>query len=279
MSGKIKVLCVIVVAVAVALIGFFAIPKSEGAKPSGDIQLRAVIWNSTGTGAVSKIQNDGQGDYISGVAQAGTVDIYIDQRYGYARFYIDKGTNASIAGRSVSLFFDDPVVGKPVMWMDPCPPETDPLEYTSIVPQIFGFRIPYLFSQDPTDPTLLHQEAPAGLDFRTMGMTVTSRKTTTTYPAQAYAGMTINYYITAGGDIYNVGGSEYAVMVMALEFNGPNGAPSHWKIESLTPPMHKDDAEDDDRMLYHTWDVDQNTTARCGYAWFHFPFEIDLYRK
>jgi hypothetical protein len=283
MSGKIKVFILVLMGMGVALLGFLALQQAEAAKPSGDIQLRATIWNSTGAGVVGKIHNDGLGEYVSGEALAGSVNIYIDERYGYARFYIDKGTNPSVNGRSVSLFFDDPVVGKPVMWMDTCP---DELSFSSIVPQIFAFRISYLFSQDPLDPTLLHQEAPAGLDFRTMGITVTTREGTVTYPAQAYAGMVINFWIDAGGDQYNVGGQEYAVKVTALEFNGPNGAPSHWKIESLRPPMHKDDAEDDDRTLYHSWEGtspdmkgNRTRTLRCGYAWFHFPFEIDLYRK
>jgi hypothetical protein len=277
MSGRIKILCLALIAAAVAWLGFLALPKAEGAKPSGDIHLRAVISNATWDGTVSKVQNDGHGDYVSGEALAGTVDIRINERYGYARFYIDKGTNADVKGRSVGLFFDDPVVGKPVMWMDTC---TDPQPFTWIEPQTFTFTVSYLFSQDPADETLLNQEAPAGLDFRTMGMTVKTRTGTVTYPAQAYAGMGIGFTITS--DVYpryNIGGFEYAVKVTALEFNGPDGAPSHWKIESLTPPMHKDDATDDDRMLFRIWETERNRTTRCGYAWFHFPFEIDLYRK
>jgi hypothetical protein len=280
MSGKIKVLVLVLMAAGAVLFGCLALQKAEGAKPSGDIQLRATIWNSTGAGVVSKIHNDGLGEYVSGEAVAGTVSIYIDARYGYASFSIDKGTNPSVEGRSVGLFFDDPVVGKPVMWMDTCDPVTDPLPFTSVVPQTFTFRVSYLFSIDPDDETLLNQEAPAGLDFRTMGMTVKTKVGTVTYPAQAYAGMGIGF--TETSDVYpryNIGGYEYAVKVTALEFNGPNGAPSHWKIESLRPPMHKDDAEDDDRMLLRIWETELNRTTRCGYAWFHFPFEIDLYRK
>ena len=280
MSGKIKVLVLVLMAAGAVLFGCLALQKAEGAKPSGDIQLRATIWNSTGAGVVSKIHNDGLGEYVSGEAVAGTVSIYIDARYGYASFSIDKGTNPSVEGRSVGLFFDDPVVGKPVMWMDTCDPLTDPLPFSSVVPQTFTFTVSYLFSQDPADETLLNQEAPAGLDFRTMGMTVKTKVGTVTYPAQAYAGMGIGF--TETSDVYpryNIGGYEYAVKVTALEFNGPNGAPSHWKIESLRPPMHKDDAEDDDRMLLRIWETELNRTTRCGYAWFHFPFEIDLYRK
>ena len=280
MSGKVKVFVLVLMGMGVALLGFLALQKAEGARPSGDIHLRAVISNATWDGTVGKIQNDGFGDYVSGEALAGSVDIRINERYGYARFYIDKGTNPSAEGRSVSLFFDDPVVGKPVMWMDTCDPLTDPLPFSSVVPQTFTFTVSYLFSQDPADETLLNQEAPAGLDFRTMGMTVKTKTGTVTYPAQAYAGMGIGFTVTS--DVYpryNIGGTEYAVKVTALEFNGPNGEPSHWKIESLTPPMHKDDAADDDRMLLRIWETERNRTTRCGYAWFHFPFEIDLYRK
>lgn len=289
MSGKIKVLIVVFMAAGAVLLGSLALQKAEGAKPSGDIHLRAVISNTTWNGTVSKIQNDGLGDYVSGEALAGTVDIRINERYGYARFYIDKGTNATVHGRSVGLFFDDPVyvldengelVQKPIMWMDACDPSTDPLPFSSVVPQTFTFTVTYLFSQDPADETFLSQEPPASFDFRTMGMTVKTRTGTVTYPAQVYAGMGIGFTLTS--DVYpryNVGGFEYAVKVTALEFNGLGGAPSHWKIESLTPPMHKDDAADDDRMFFRIWETERNRTTRCGYAWFHFPFEIDLYRK
>lgn len=286
MSGKIKVFSALLVAATIVLLGSLVIQRTEGGgKPSGDVHLRATIWNATGTGVSSKIQNDGLGQYVSGEALAGTVNIYLGGSSGNAYFYIDKGTNPLVEGRSVSIFFDDPVLGKPIMHMDPCP---DPQPFLSIEPQIFRFGIQYLFSIDPDDPTLLNMVG-ENLNFLTMGMTITSREGTITYPAQVYAGMSINFWITAGDvpyPYYSVGGHEYAVKVTALEFNGPNGAPSHWKIESLRPPMHKDDAEDDDRMLFRWWEGtspdmkgQRKRVQRCGYAWFNFPFEIDLYRK
>jgi hypothetical protein len=269
MKAKIKSLCLVFVAVAVALLGFLVLQKAEGAKPSGDIQLTAIIRGAT----TDKIQDDGQGTYISGVAPVGTVDVHLDQHYGNLFFYLDKGTNPIVMGRTVNFIFDAPVIDKPCMWMDCCPDL--PFAYASVQPQIVRMRTWYIFKPNVNNPDLL--EGYYGtLNLATMGMTVKSGKTTQTNPREAYVGMSINFYLTTDGEEHIVGGAEYAVKVTA-DGIGSNG-PTHWTIQSLTYPLHKDDAADDDRQLCRIHE-EFKTTVRCSYGWFNLPFQIDLYRK
>jgi hypothetical protein len=273
MSGKIKILCFVLVAAGVALLGSLAFQKAEGAMRS-DIHLMALI-QPDGPAAPANILGDGIGPYISGVTPAGTVDIHLDKFNGCLVFYLDKGTSPQVAGRFVNLFFDDPVNGKPCMWMDCC---QDSFGYVSVQPQIFRMRTWYIFPVNASDPTLLDWpvQSPTGLNFATMGMTVKSGKTTVTNPTVAYVGMSISFQLTVDGESHHIGGAEYAVKVTADDI-GPEG-PRHWLIQSLTYALHKDDAADDDRQLYRSRQ-EFKETVRCSYGWFNFPFQIDLYRK
>jgi len=265
MSGKIKILCLAFVAAAVALLGSVAFQKAEGAMQS-DIHLTAIIRGVS----TDKIQTDGQGPYISGVTPAGTVDVHLDKFSGCLVFYLDKGTNPQLAGRFVNLFFDDPVTGKPCMWMDCC---QDSFGYVSVQPQTFRMRTWYPFALNAQDPTLLDMLDPPAVNLATMGMPVKRGKTN---PTEAFVGMSIGFQLTVDGEGHNVGGGEYAVKVTADDI-GPEG-PRHWMIQSLADPLHKDDAADDDRQLYRSHQ-EFKKTIRCSYGWFHFPFQIDLYRK
>jgi len=277
MSGKIKILGLVMAVGAIAILGSLVLQKAEGAKPTGDIPLRAVIWNSTWSGAVSKIQGDGLGDYITGVTASGTVDVHLDQRYGYLSFYVDKGTNPLSPGRFVKLYFDDPVADYPCETpnMECCP--DFPFAYAYVEPQIFRMRSWYTFVPDANDPDKLISPGPDYVNFTKMGMTVKEGKKTITYPTHAYVGLSIGFYLTIDGDSHHLGGGEYAAEVFADDI-GPNG-PRHWIVKSLDTPWHYwADFKDDDRQLYRSH-VEFNTEVRCSYGRFNIPFQIELYRQ
>ena len=265
MSGKVKLFSLVLAVVAAALFGFILDQTTEAGAAPKDIKLTATIRSLT----TDKLLDDEQGPYISGVTPAGTVDIYLSKFDGHFYFYIDKGTNPLVTGRSTHLIFDDPVIGKPVMWMDPCP---DPLDFVAVQPQIVRIRTWYPFVPNAQDPTLLEIVGSGALNLATMGMTVKKK----TNPTHAYVGLSIGFYRTtdiADSAKYTIGDGGYPVEVTAYDI-GLDG-PRHWTIKTLEPPYHKDDADDDDRQLY----LGPSEPDRCGYMWFHFPFQIDLYRN
>lgn len=270
MSGRIRVFSILLVAAIIALLGSLVIQKTEGGGMPKDIHLTAIIRGLD----TDKIQDDGLGPYISGVAPTGTVDVHLDQHNGSLHFYIDKGTNPQVMGRYVDLKFDDPVlvddppVKRPCKDMDCC---SAPFGHVSVQPQIFRMKTWYVFTPNANDPTLLDCTGPT-VNLATMGMTVKKGKTITTYPPQAYVGMTINFWMTLDGEFHCLGDAGYAGEVIADDI-GPSG-PRHWTIKSLTYPLRNHDANDDDRQL-----IRGENPNRCSYGWFHFPFQIDLYRQ
>jgi len=273
MSGKIKVLVLVLMAAGAVLFGCLALQKAEGAKVSVNIPLRAFISDSTG----QKLQSDGLGDYITGVTPSGTVDVHLDQRYGYVSIYVDKGTNALQSGRFFKLYLDDPVTDYPCQTpnMDCC---TDfPFDYACVEPQIVRMMSWYTFVPDASDPDKLILPSGGYLNFTKMGMTVKEGTKTITYPTHAYVGFSIGFNLTVDGDAHHLGGGEYAAEVIADDI-GPNG-PRHWTIKSLTPPWHYwADIIDDDRQLYRSHQ-ELKTVVRCSYGRFNFPFQIELYRQ
>lgn len=273
MSGKIKVLVLVLISAGAILFVCLALQKAEGAKPSSVIPLSAFISDSTGL----KLQSDGLGGYLTGITPSGTVDVHLDQRYGYVFFYVDKGTNPQSIGRFVKLYFDDPVTDYPctIPNMECCP--DFPFAYANFEPQFVRMMSWYTFVPDPDDPNKLILPNSGYLNFAKMGMTVKEGKKTITYPAHAYVGWSIGFNLTVDGDAHHLGGGEYAAEVIADDI-GPNG-PRHWTIKSLTAPWHYwADITDDDRQLYRSHQ-ELNTEVKCSYGRFNFPFQIELYRQ